>query len=244
MMNTAQATTPASTTNTPQRTAATATAATGIVSLLLLFSTIPILPPIPPFGSSQDQIVAFYSTYVIRGYLYQFIAGIALLSALWFLGYLYTRLRREVPESPLPIIMLASGTIWVAVAFVYLGLFQIFSTWTGQPVTYPTLRALSDAYVLGFMFSVVPAAATVLAAALSLQTSAGWPRWLKLLAIPVLAVEVLGCVPLIFPDTSLKAGGPVTYASVFAVVLWISLASMTAVRTERSRLSNALPESR
>lgn len=223
--------------NAHQRPTATVTAAAGIISLLLLISTIPILPPIPPFGSSQDQIVAFYSTYVTRGYLYQFIAAIALLSALWFLGYLYTRLRREISDSPLPIIMLSSGTVWVAVAFVYLGLFQIFSTWASQPLTHPMLRALSDAYVLGFMFSVVPSAATVLAASLSLQAPAGWPRWLKHLAIPVLAVEVLGCVPLIFPDTPLKAGGLITYASVFAVVLWISLASLTAVRTERTRAS-------
>jgi hypothetical protein len=218
-----------------QRPTSIVSAAAGIISLLLLISTIPILPPIPAFGASQDQIVSFYSTYVTRGYLYQFIAAVALLSALWFLAYLYTRLRHETPESPLPIIMLASGTVWVAVAFVYLGLFQIFSTWASQPLMHPVLRALSDAYVLGFMFSVVPSAVTVLAASLSIQPNAGWPRWLKHLAVPVLAVEVLGCVPLIFPDTPLKAGGPITYASVFAVVLWISLASLTAIRTERTR---------
>jgi hypothetical protein len=44
--------------------------------------------------------------------------------------------------------------------------------------------------------------------------------------------EALGCVPLLDPTGGLRAGGPITYASVFAVVLWICAASIVAVRSE------------
>jgi len=207
-------------------------AASGILCLLLFLSTILVLPPIPPFGSSQAQIVEFYATYATRGYVYQLIAGVALLSALWFLGYLYTRLRREAPGSPLPAIMLSSGTAWITFAVVYLGMFQIFSVWAGQPETWPILRAFSDAYVLGFMFSAVPAAVTTAAASMCLRRCAGWPGWLKPLGVLAVLAQVLGCVPLVAPDGPVKAGGPVTYASVFTVVLWICVASIAAVRVE------------
>jgi hypothetical protein len=217
-----------------KRPSSAAHAATGIISLALLLATIPVLPPIPPFGSSETEIVTFYSTYTTRGYLYQFIAGLALLAALWFLGYLYTRFRRAAPESPLPIIMVASGTAWVAFAIVYLGLFQIFSIWAGQPEARPILRAFSDAYVLGFMFSVFPAAVMVAAASWCTQRSAGWPGWLRPLGIVALAVQVLGSVTLIFPTGPLRPGGLITYGSVFAIVFWICMASVAATRSERA----------
>ncbi|WP_051637444.1 hypothetical protein [Rhodococcus sp. UNC363MFTsu5.1] len=209
-------------------------AASGIISLLILASTIPVLSPIPPFGSSEAEVVHFYATHTTSGYIYQFIAGIALMAALWFLCYLYTRFRREVPDSPLPMLMIASGTAWVGFAVVYLGLFQIFSGWAADPATHQLLRAFSDAYVLGFMFSAVPAAVVVIAAAMSTRRAAGWPGWLKPLAVIVVLVQLLGCVPLLAPNSPLKAGGPITYASVFAVVVWLAMASIAATRLERA----------
>lgn len=216
-------------------------AATGIVSLLLFISTALVLPPIPPFGSSQSQLASFYSAHATQGYVYQLIAGVALLFTLWFLAYLYTRLRREAPDSPLPVVMLASGIAWIAFEVVYLGLFQIFSVWAGQSATQPLLRAFSDAYVLGFMFSVVPAAFMITAAALCLRPSARWPGWLKPLAVPVVATQALGCVPLLDPGSPLRAGGLVTYASVFTAVLWISLASIVSVRSELAQTGRQAP---
>jgi hypothetical protein len=210
-------------------------AASGIISLLVLASTILVLAPIPPFGSSEADVAQFYATHVTSGYIYQFIAGIALVAALWFLAYLYTRFRREVPDSPLPVLMIAAGTAWVGFAVVYLGLFQIFSGWAADPATRPLLRAFSDAYVLGFMFSAVPAAVVVVAAALCTSRAAGWPGWLKPSAVVVLLVQLLGCVPLLAPDGPVKAGGPITYASVFAVVGWLAVASVAAVRSERAK---------
>lgn len=209
-------------------------AASGIISLLILASTILVLAPIPPFGSSEAEVAQFYATHTTSGYLYQFIAGIALMAALWFLCYLYVRLRREVPDSPLPMLMIASGTAWVGFAVVYLGLFQIFSSWAADPATHSLLHAFSDAYVLGFMFSAVPAAVVVTAAALCTSRAAGWPGWLKPLAGIVVLVQLLGCVPLLAPDSPLKAGGLITYASVFAVVVWIAMASIAATRSERA----------
>jgi hypothetical protein len=189
----------------------------------------------PPFGSSESRVVNFYSAHATQGYVYQFIAGIAMLSALWFVGYLYTRFRREVPDSPLPVVMLASGVAWIAFVIVYLGLFQVFSVWAQQPATQPLLRAFSDAYVLGFMFSVIPAAVMITAAALCVRHSPGWPGWLKPLAVLVVATQALGCVPLLAPASALRAGGLITYASVFTAVLWICLASIAAVRSELAR---------
>ncbi|MDQ2836457.1 MAG: hypothetical protein M3Y42_00525 [Actinomycetota bacterium] len=209
-------------------------AASGIICLLILASTIFVLPPIPPFGSSEDDVVRFYATHTTSGYLYQFIAGIALFAALWFLGYLYTRFRREVPDSPLPVVMIAAGSAWVGFAVVFLGLFQVFPVWAQDPATRPLLRALSDAYVLGFMFSAVPAAVVVLTAAQCTSKAAGWPGWLRPLAWVAVLVEVLGCVPLLAPTSAVKAGGFITYASVFAVVFWIAMASIAAVRAERA----------
>ncbi|MFF5672567.1 hypothetical protein ACFY8S_20950 [Streptomyces hygroscopicus] len=209
-------------------------AATGILSLVLLLATIPVLPPIPAFGSSEEEIASFYASHATRGYLYQFMAGLALLGALWFLGYLYTRLRREVPGSPLPVIMLAAGAAWVCFAVVFLGLFQVFSVWADDPDTHALLKAFSDAYVLGFMFNVLPAGIMVAAAAWSLRPSAGWPGWLKPLGVLAVATQVLGSVPLIFPTGPLKAGGLITYAPFFTAVLWICLASCSATRWERS----------
>lgn len=217
-------------------------AASGIISLLILASTILVLSPIPPFGSSEAEVVRFYATHITSGYVYQFIAGIALMAVLWFLGYLYTRFRREVPDSPLPVLMIAAGTAWVGFAVVYLGLFQIFSSWAEDPATHPLLRAFSDAYVLGFMFSAVPAAVMVMAAALCTRRSAGWPGWLKPLAAVVVLVQLLGCVPLLAPNSPLKAGGLITYASVFAVVLWIAVASIAAIGRERAKPSRAREE--
>ncbi|MEU9478695.1 hypothetical protein [Streptomyces sp. NPDC048191] len=204
------------------------------MSLLVLLATIPVLPPIPAFGSSEDEIVTFYATHATRGYVYQFMAGLALLAALWFLGYAYTRLRREVPHSPLPVIMLAAGTAWATFATVFLGLFQIFSVWAEDPGTHALLRAFSDAYVLGFMFNVLPAAVMVTAGSWSMRPSAGWPAWLKPLGMVALALQVLGCVPLIFPDGPLEPGGLITYGPFFLVLLWICTASLAATRWERS----------
>ncbi|MEC3974362.1 hypothetical protein [Amycolatopsis sp. H20-H5] len=210
-------------------------AASGIISLLILATTILVLSPIPPFGSPEAEIVQFYATHTTSGYIYQFIAGLALMAVLWFLGYLYTRFRREVPDSPLPVLMIAAGTAWVGFAVVYLGLFQIFSGWAADPATHSLLRAFSDAYVLGFMFSAIPAAVVVISAALCTRRSAGWPGWLRPLAAVVVLVQLLGCVPLLVPDGPLKAGGPITYASVFAVVIWVAMASIAAIRSERAK---------
>lgn len=210
-------------------------ATSGIVSLLLLLATIPVLPPIPSFGASETEIATFYRTHATRGYLYQFIAALALFGALWFLGYLYTRLHREAPGSPLPIIMLASGTAWVTFALVYLGLFQIFPIWAEQPEAHPILRAFSDAYVLGFMFNVFPAAVTVAAATGCMRRSAGWPGWLKPLGILAIAVQMLGSCTLIFPTSPLKPGGVITYGAFFVIVFWICMASLSATLWEHSR---------
>jgi hypothetical protein len=67
---------------------------------------------------------------------------------------------------------------------------------------------------------------------LCVRRSAGWPGWLKPLAVLVVLTQVLGCVPLLAPTSALRAGGPITYASVFTVVLWICVASIAAVRSE------------
>lgn len=209
-------------------------AASGIISLLVLASTIFVLAPIPPFGSPEDEVVTFYATHTTSGYIYQFVAGIALIAALWFLCYLYVRFRREVPHSPLPMLMMAAGTAWVGFATVYLGLFQIFSGWAADPDTHALLHAFSDAYVLGFMFSAVPAAVIVVSAALCTTAAAGWPGFLKPLSAIVVVVQILGCVPLLAPESPIKAGGFITYASVFAVMVWIAAASVAAVRSERA----------
>lgn len=209
-------------------------AASGVICLLILASTIFVLPPIPPFGSSENEVVQFYARHTTSGYLYQLMAGIALLAALWFLSYLYTRFRREVPDSPLPVVMIAAGSAWVGFAVVFLALFQVFSVWAADPATQPLLRALSDAYVLGFMFNSVPAAVVVLTAAHCTSRAAGWPGWLRPLAWVAVLVEVLGCVPLLAPTSAIKAGGFITYASVFAVMFWIAMASVAAVRAERA----------
>ncbi|MFD6517875.1 hypothetical protein [Rhodococcus sp. NPDC060176] len=213
-------------------------AASGVISLIILASTILVLSPIPPYGSSEDEVVNFYATHTTSGYIYQFLAGIALMTALWFLCYLYTRFRTEVPNSPLPMLMIASGTAWVGFAIVYLGLFQVFSGWAADPATHQLLRAFSDAYVLGFMFSAVPATVVVIAASLSMRRTSGWPGWLKASSFIVVLVQLLGCVPLLAPDSALKAGGFITYASVFAVIVWLALASIVATRSERTASSH------
>lgn len=200
-------------------------AVSGVISLLVLLSAFPILPPIPPFGSSQAEIVDYYRVNVLGGYLYQFIAGLAVLAALWFLGYLYTRLHDKAPMDPRPIIMLASGTAWITIALVYMGLFQIFSIWAEQPEAHSLLRAFSDAYVLGFMFNVFPAAVMVASATWCMRRSTGWPGWFTPFGILVLAIQVLGSVALIFPAGPLKAGGLITYGSFFAAIFWISVIS-------------------
>ncbi|MGP3953881.1 hypothetical protein [Streptomyces sp. 7N604] len=209
-------------------------AVTGMLSMVVLLATIPVLPPIPAFGSSEEEIATFYATHATRGYIYQFMAGLALLAALWFLGYAYTRLRREVPGSPLPVIMLIAGAAWATFAILFLGLFQIFSVWAEEPETHALLRAFSDAYVLGFMFNVLPAALMVTAGSWCMRPSAGWPGWLKTLGIVALMLQVLGSVPLFVPTGPLKAGGLITYGSFFAAVLWICMASYAATRWERS----------
>lgn len=209
-------------------------AATGIVSLVVLLATIPVLPPIPAFGSSENEIADFYATHATRGYVYQFMAGLALLAAMWFLGYACTRLRREVPGSPLPLVMLAAGAAWAGFAIVFLGLFQIFSVWAEDPGTHAILRAFSDAYVLGFMFNVFPAALMVAAGSWCMRPSEGWPAYLKPLGIVALAAQALGSVPLLAPTGPLKAGGLITYASFFMVLLWLCTASVAAARWERS----------
>ncbi len=231
----------------PERTAGRrppqlAHAASGIVCLLVLASTIFVLPPIPPFGASPDEVARFYAAHTTSGYLYQFIAGIALLCALWFLSYLYTRFRTELPGSPLPVVMIAAGTAWVGFAVAFLGLFQIFPVWAQDPATRPLLGALSDAYVLGFMFSALPAAVVLLAAGQCTSAAAGWPAWLRPLAWAGVLLEALGCVPLLAPTSALKAGGIVTYASVFAVVFWVAMASIAAVRFERDRAGAPLTD--
>jgi hypothetical protein len=216
------------------RTSHTPHAATGILSLLVLLSTLFVLPPIPAFGSSESEIVHFYATHTTSGYVYQFMAGLAVLAALWFLGYAYTRFRRELPDSPLPIIMLAAGAGWAAFVVVFLGLFQVFSVWAAEPEAHGILKAFSDGYVLAFAFNNLPAAVMLGAGTYCLRPSAGWPGWLKGLGIVAVLGQVVGSVPLIVPDGALKPGGPITYGPFFLTLLWLFMAGISATRWERS----------
>ncbi|MFB7666719.1 hypothetical protein ACFC1R_22675 [Kitasatospora sp. NPDC056138] len=216
-------------------------AAAGIVSLVVLLATLAVLPPIPAFGSSENEVVTFYATHTTSGYVYQFMAGLALLAALWFLGYAYTRFRREVPGSPLPVIMLAAGTAWATFAIVSLGLFQIFSVWAAEPEAHGILKAFSDAYVLAFAFNSFPAAVMIGAGSWCTRSAAGWPGWLKKLGMVALAAQVLASVPLIVPDGALKPGGLITYGPFFLALLWIFMSSLAATRWERSGAGSNSP---
>lgn len=210
-------------------------AASGIVFFLLLISLLPLAPLIPPFGSSEATVVAYYQTYTLNLYVFQYIVALALLCAMWFLGYLYIRLRREMPESPLPMIMLGTGSGWIAFSFVFTAIFQAFPVLATHPQEHVFIRAFSDIATLGFMFNVFPAALVVGIITYCTWQLADWPRWLSLLGVLVVAFQVLASVPLLNPTGPLLAGGWITYAAFFTVGLWLALASLTCVLWERAQ---------
>lgn len=215
--------------------AASVHAVGGIVFFLLLISLLPLAPLIPPFGSSEAVVATYYQTYTLNLYIFQYVVALALLCALWFLGYLYTRLRREVPESPLPIIMLGTGCGWVAFSFVFTAIFQAFPVLATHPEDHVFLRAFSDIATLGFMFNVFPAALIVGAISCCTWRLAHWPRWLNVLGVFVIACQVLASISLLNPTGAFQVGSWIIYAAFFMVGLWMALTSLWCVLWERAQ---------
>jgi hypothetical protein len=216
-------------------------AMTGILFFLVLLSLLPLAPLIPPFGSSEAEVATYYQTYTVSVYVFQYLVAIALLCLLWFLGYLYIRLRREAPQSPLPIIMIAAASVWVGFDFVFTAIFQAFPVLATHPQEHVFLRALSDIACLGFMFNVFPAALVVGVISGCIWRLATWPRWLSLLGVLVILFQIMASTPLLVPDGPLVAGGWITYAAFFVVGLWVALTGFVAVRWEFAQLKQRTP---
>jgi uncharacterized membrane protein len=162
-------------------------AASGIAFVALLVASFLVIPDKPP--ALDDPVAEIRSFYVDNSSAFRasvFLTGLAGLFFLCFLGTLGTVLARANPGRPAPLIVVSSGAIVLALAFVNTAVTDALATRIAAESDQAVIRALYDVQAFAITFVAFPIAALV--GAVTIASSR--PRILPPLVIRLGAVLV------------------------------------------------------
>lgn len=229
-------------------------AASGLFAALLLVAAFIIFLSTDPGGGNTPQlpdianaqaVPAFFADHLSAIRAQVMLNSIGIVFFLWFLGTLWSVLRKAEGE-PARGSAIASAGALAGVALTLVGLMLTgTSTLTTSLSQARTVPALYTAAALAFAFGGAAFTIFFLGVAEVSLRAGGLPKWLGFLAVLAAAVSVFGFVT---PYATSGIFNPATgalgfYAHYFAFVVWVLLASaeLTLAQSRRRRAAAPVP---
>lgn len=205
-------------------------AATGIAFVAINVFVLSKLPSPPATGAPTSELAAYYT---VHGDLFLILNYIGLLSCtvfLWFVGFLGHVLNKaEASPRSTSTVVLCAGSAWTAVVISMGALGQTLPLRCTDGSDLSIVRTVSDLMMLGQAGNYIPAALLVCAASVSILRSAALPRWMGVLGLVIMVVQLLGSFSLAARSGFLAAGGPFAIAAYVGFLLWILVVSIVLV---------------
>ena len=206
-------------------------AATGIafvaVSVFVLF----VVPLPPAAGAPTSEMAAYYRDHGDRFLFGNYIIMLAFPLFLWFVGFLDHVLNQAGanPRPPPSALVLHAGSIYAAICFAIGGLAQTLPFRCADGSDLSIVRTVSDLMNLGLASTYIPAALLVGAASVSILRIVTLPRWVGVLGLIIMVVQLLGSLSLAARSGFLAAGGPFAAGAYVGFLVWILVVSIVLV---------------
>jgi hypothetical protein len=201
-------------------------AVSGIFFIIVGVLPLGLLPPPPAAGEPVTEIVAYYHAY---GSTFLHVTYLGILGSgffLWFLGYLHTQLKQSSTATYGPTVALSAGICWNIIFLLFSGLILSLPRLASSPSTYSELAFLSNVTDIGFLTNSVPATVLVGTVSLIIWQSRLLPRWLSLLGLLVVLIQMLSSLGMIISSGPLVPAGLV-YDLAFALLgFWVLCLSL------------------
>ena len=205
-------------------------AATGIAFVAINVFVLVRLPLPPAVGAPTSEMVTYFADH---GDLFLVMIYLALLSCvpfLWFVGFLGHVLNRaETHPRPNSAIVLHAGSVWAAIALSMGALGQAMPSRCTDSPDLNVVRAVSDMMNYGGAGIYIPAALLVGAASVSILRIAVLPRWVGVLGLVIMVLEILGSLSLAVRSGFLAAWGPFGVSAYAGFLVWILVVSIVLV---------------
>jgi hypothetical protein len=206
-------------------------AATGIGGIVLFVVSILVVPTPPRFSKPAADVTTYLSDHGSALRTSQYVAGLAVILFLWFIGTLWSHLRRaEGPAGRLAQVFLASATAVTAVFLVQGGLVVVASHAPADAVSVAFFRVAGElAPHTAFLIGPMVASVGVL-----VLRHGGLPRPLGWYCLAYGAYELVEAACVLNADGALSPGGTLNVVGpiLFSIWgLWTSGALVRAIGT-------------
>src|SRR5437763_2042350 len=206
-------------------------AASGLAFVILMSVALFLPGPPPRADDSIATITAILveqrGAFLVGGYL----AGLAALSYLWFLGSVWRHLTATPrDQTGLAITACSGGLLAVPLTLVGMAMFSgvaFKAAALGDPAL---VRALTDAGNTAIDTAKFGLAAFLLATCRSAAASGVLPRWLVGAGVAAAGLLIVSAVALFVDHGPFQFGGPVDLGGGIPAVLWIAALSLTMMR--------------
>ena len=206
-------------------------AASGLAFVILMSVALFLPGPPPKADDSIATITAILveqrGAFLVGGYL----AGLAVLCYLWFLGSVWRHLTaRTRDQTGLAITACSGGLLAVTLTLVGMAMFSgvaFKAAALGDPAL---VRALTDAGNTAIDSAKFGLAAFLLATCRSGAASGVLPRWLVGAGVAAAGLLIVSAVALFVDHGPFQFGGPVDLGGGVPAVLWIAALSLTMMR--------------
>ncbi len=202
-------------------------AATGLVFVLLSLIALFALPPRPAAGVSAKEIASYYTVHHGAAQAVDYIVLLALLFALWFIGYVRTVFARAEGETHhLSTLFFGSGVAAVAIGLAFWGMSLALP---GQAADLGAIKALSDVVNFGFSMAFLPDFLHIGTASVLVLLTGVLPRWVGVFGLVVAVVQFLGSLSLVVTSGFFAVGGLVTFLAFVVFLLDVLVVSIVLI---------------
>ena len=206
-------------------------AASGLAFVILMSAALFLPGPPPRADDSIATITAILlgqrRAFLVGGY----VAGLAVLCYLWFLGSVWRHLTtRTRDQTGLAITACSGGLLAVTLTLLGMAMFSgvaFKAAALGDPAL---VRALTDAGNTAIDSAKFGLAAFLLATCRSGAASGVLPRWLVGAGVAAAGLLIVSAVALFVDHGPFQFGGPVDLGGGIPAVLWIAALSLTMMR--------------
>jgi hypothetical protein len=200
-------------------------AATGVLFVVLLLVSVFMVPAPPDVNAAPRDIASYFSDHrtalLISGYL----AGLAAVAFLWFLGSLVSTLRRAEGDHPrLSIVCVAAGAVTAAIALAAAGLSATLAYSTALHADGGAVRALFVMSSVGISFIVFSTTAFVASASVLMIRTGAISRWIGEAGV-VFAILMLVAGASYANSGPFEAGGVMGLVALLSFALWVLMVS-------------------
>ena len=200
-------------------------ATTGIIYVLLSIIALSLVPPPPATGAAVSDIVAYYKIHNGLGYLIpSYIQQFGLLFLLYDpVGAVSGQLRAEGEAQHLSTIVFGAGVAVVTILLAFGAVSITLPLRTDDPAL---IQALSDLVGIGLVTYFLPAAVLVAAASIAILRTGVMARWLGILGLAVVVVQLLGSLSLVITSGPFAAAGLFSILAYLGFLVWMLAASI------------------